>query len=230
MAIRSPRLLILLLFACMAHPLGANAALELQRGHTLVPRVAFTDQLGEKHTRLRHYFKGVRVWGSEATLHLDPGGRQLPDAAPAIWYRALTVYLKPGTTYLDARIAAIQAAKDLFPDSPREVQAMRMAFAAINVGFPEAGTEAPPTPPEVTAALAGGDLTLRADGPSIAAVTFSIDGAPVGTARSAPFDLHLGSRQVDQTVTVQLRSFFLHDDARARLHCTGAYCAVRNRF
>jgi hypothetical protein len=59
----------------------------LQEGHTLVPRTQFTDALHQQHTRLVHYFHGVRVWGSEAVIHLEqrPGAkpRRLPDPAPA---------------------------------------------------------------------------------------------------------------------------------------------------
>ena len=42
--------------------LRGSAPMPIQPGHTLVPRVSFVDALGRKHTRLMHYYHGVRVW------------------------------------------------------------------------------------------------------------------------------------------------------------------------
>jgi Zn-dependent metalloprotease len=53
------------------------------------------------------------------------------EKAGNIWYRALTVYFTPLTNYFMARLATIQAAKDLYTDV--EVEAVDKAWAAVNV-------------------------------------------------------------------------------------------------
>ena len=41
-------------------------------GHTLTPRVRFTDALGQSHARMVHRYQGLRVWGAEVLLHDGP--------------------------------------------------------------------------------------------------------------------------------------------------------------
>lgn len=62
------------------------------------------------------------------------------DHAARIWYKALTEYLAPDADYAAARVAAVSAATDLYGADSAEVQAVKSAFAAINVGTP---TDAP---------------------------------------------------------------------------------------
>jgi hypothetical protein len=62
------------------------------------------------------------------------------DHAARIWYKALTEYLAPDADYAAARVAAVSAATDLYGAGSPEVQAVKNAFAAINVGTP---TDAP---------------------------------------------------------------------------------------
>ncbi|MGZ4098227.1 MAG: M4 family metallopeptidase [Bacteroidia bacterium] len=56
--------------------------------------------------------------------------------AEKIAYRALTVYLTPGTTYANARAGTIQAAKDLFGNCSNQVQQTANAWYAVGVGGP----------------------------------------------------------------------------------------------
>ena len=56
------------------------------------------------------------------------------DHAARIWYKALTEYLAPDANYAAARVAAVSAATDLYGTDSAEVQAVKGAFAAINVG------------------------------------------------------------------------------------------------
>jgi hypothetical protein len=56
------------------------------------------------------------------------------DKAARIYFKAMSEYFTEFTDYAAAREAAIQAAKDLFPGSDTEVNAVMSAFAAINVG------------------------------------------------------------------------------------------------
>ena len=56
------------------------------------------------------------------------------DKAARIWYAAMTEWMTPVDKYADARVAAINAATELYGDGSPELQAVRNAFAAINVG------------------------------------------------------------------------------------------------
>jgi Zn-dependent metalloprotease len=77
---------------------------------------------------------------SDATSHAYspylPGGMAGVgnDKAARIWYTAMTEWLTPVARYADARVAGIAAATELYGDGSPEVQAVRNAFAAINVG------------------------------------------------------------------------------------------------
>ncbi len=56
------------------------------------------------------------------------------DAAAAIVYRNLTVYLTPTSNYADARQGSIQAAEDIYGIGSNEVQQVINAWCAVNVG------------------------------------------------------------------------------------------------
>ena len=62
------------------------------------------------------------------------------DHAARIWYTAMTEWLTPLSKYADARNAAINAAEEDFGPGTPEVEAVKKAFAAINVG---SATDAP---------------------------------------------------------------------------------------
>ncbi len=55
------------------------------------------------------------------------------EAAGAIWYRALTVYMTSGTTYAQARTATLDAAGDLYGDSSPERAAVAATWTAVDV-------------------------------------------------------------------------------------------------
>jgi Zn-dependent metalloprotease len=56
------------------------------------------------------------------------------DKAARIWYTAMTEWMTPVDGYAQARVAGVNAAIELYGDGSNEVQAVRNAFAAINVG------------------------------------------------------------------------------------------------
>ncbi len=56
------------------------------------------------------------------------------EAAAAIAYRNLTVYLSTNSQYSDARDGAIQSAIDLYGQNSPEVEAVTLAWAAVGVG------------------------------------------------------------------------------------------------
>jgi Zn-dependent metalloprotease len=52
--------------------------------------------------------------------------------AEKIWYRALTTYMTPNTTYANARTYTLQAAADLYGSGSPEVNAVAAAWTAVN--------------------------------------------------------------------------------------------------
>jgi Zn-dependent metalloprotease len=55
------------------------------------------------------------------------------DAAAAIWYRALTVYMTSNTDYSGARTATLSAARDLYGAGSTQYAAVDAAWNAVNV-------------------------------------------------------------------------------------------------
>ena len=62
------------------------------------------------------------------------------DAAEQIFYRALTVYLVPRSQFIDARLALIQSATDIYGERSIHAQKTAEAFDAVEI------FDAPPTP------------------------------------------------------------------------------------
>jgi Zn-dependent metalloprotease len=56
------------------------------------------------------------------------------DAAAAIWYRALTVYMTSNTNYSGARTATLNAARDLYGAGSTQANAVAAAWSAVSVG------------------------------------------------------------------------------------------------
>lgn len=78
------------------------------------------------------------------------GGIGRPDAEK-IFYRALTVYLMRNSQFIDARLACIRAARDIFGDNSTQVQRVAAAFDAVEI-FDTQPTPPPPNFQEVQAA------------------------------------------------------------------------------
>ncbi|MUV15785.1 peptidase M4 family protein [Lysobacter sp. HX-5-24] len=55
------------------------------------------------------------------------------DAATQIWYHALTLYMTSGTNYADARIATMNAARDLYGAGSAQQNAVAASWDAVNV-------------------------------------------------------------------------------------------------
>jgi Zn-dependent metalloprotease len=55
------------------------------------------------------------------------------DAAQAIWFRALTVYMTSGTTYSQARTATLNAARDLYGAGSTQESTVAAAWSAVSV-------------------------------------------------------------------------------------------------
>ncbi|MEL6626206.1 MAG: M4 family metallopeptidase [Bacteroidota bacterium] len=68
------------------------------------------------------------------------------DIAEQVYYRALSTYLTRSSQFIDARIAVIQSAKDLYGNNSPEVAAAQNAFAAVGIGSPASSGNNDPTP------------------------------------------------------------------------------------
>jgi len=119
------------------------------------------------------------------------------NAAIAIWYRALTVYLYASADYVSARTASLRAAADLHGRGSIEFQAVQDAFAAINVGY-TAATFDDVDPPVVSLALDGAGPVVElagtaTDNVGVDRVEFRVGDTLVATRTfppwSVPFDV-----------------------------------------
>ncbi|MCQ8127791.1 M4 family metallopeptidase [Methylomonas rivi] len=144
--------------------------------------------------------QGATTSGETASSYLPQGMKGIGnDKAAKIWYRALTTYMTSSTDYLGARVANIQAVRDLFAVSGPEEIAVWNAFAAINVGSAWSGAD---TPPSVTVSEIGqkGILTFNAtatDDKGVVKVEFLLDGALVGTKTASPYSVTYDSVMQD---------------------------------
>jgi hypothetical protein len=55
------------------------------------------------------------------------------DAAGAIWYRALSVYMTSSTNYAGARTATLNAARDLYGNGSTQYNTVAAAWSAVSV-------------------------------------------------------------------------------------------------
>jgi|WetSurSiteA1Bulk_404760.scaffolds.fasta_scaffold00006_22 Zn-dependent metalloprotease len=144
--------------------------------------------------------QGATKTGETSTSYLPDGMTGIGnDKAAKIWFRALTTYMTPDTNYAGARIACIQAVRDLFPVSGAEEIAVWNAFAGINVGSVWSGADAPPT---VTVSETGDKSTLTfsataSDDKGVTKVDFLLDSALVGSSASAPYTMTYDSLMQD---------------------------------
>jgi bacillolysin len=74
--------------------------------------------------------------------------------AGKIWYRALTVYLTRSSQFVDARIATVKAAADLYGSTSPEVTSVKNAWDAVEV------FDTPATPPPPATAPTGAEWIL----------------------------------------------------------------------
>lgn len=144
--------------------------------------------------------QGATTSGDTSSSYLPQGMKGIGnDKAAKIWFRALTTYMTPSTDYLGARIANIQAVRDLFPASGPEEVAVWNAFAAINVGNAWSG---PDSPPAVTVSESGtkGTLTFSAtasDDNGVVKLEFLLDGSLVGSKTAPPYTMTYDSLMQD---------------------------------
>jgi hypothetical protein len=95
-----------------------------------------TTPLEHSHPPTHHQTTSTRI---------PPGIRKSCD----VWYRALTSYFTPVTDYLEARQSTLMAARDLYPGSTAEADAVAAAWDLVG-----APTEADKPGPKCDASFA----------------------------------------------------------------------------
>lgn len=64
--------------ASVEHLLSRRGDFGLDAMGAVRPTRVHTDALGQTHTHLQQFYRGVKVWGGEAIAHMDRNGRHLP--------------------------------------------------------------------------------------------------------------------------------------------------------
>jgi Zn-dependent metalloprotease len=87
------------------------------------------------------------------------------DRAELVYYRALTTYLTRTSKFVDARLAVVKAATDLYGASSAVVNAAKAAFDEVGIADPSGntGTPAPNPTPQTIPVNNGGDFILVYD-------------------------------------------------------------------
>lgn len=100
--------------------------------------VHYSSGIGNHFFYLLAEGSGTRTIGGVAHSSTTCDGSTLTgigrDAAGAIWYRALTVYMTSGTDYAGARAATLSAARDLYGAGSSQQAAVAAAWSAVAVG------------------------------------------------------------------------------------------------
>jgi Zn-dependent metalloprotease len=136
--------------------------------------------------------QGATTSGETSSSYLPKGMSGIGnDKAAKIWFHALTTRMPSTTDYARARVEMIKAARDLFPAGGAEEIAVWNAFAAINVGSPWSGYDAPPT---VTVNESGDKDTITfnataSDDKAVTKVEFLLDGTLVGESTAPPYTM-----------------------------------------
>ena len=110
------------------------------------------------------------------------------EAAGAIWYRALTVYMLTNTNFAAARQATLLAAADLYGEGSTEQSAVDAAWRAVNVDGSEPVPQAPAvTNPGHQYGSVGDNvhLQIKAVDPQGDPITFAAQDLPAGLSMDA---------------------------------------------
>jgi hypothetical protein len=156
---------------------------------------------------------GTSQWGTSPTCD----GRQVSGIGNAkaeqIWYRALAVYMGQSTTHLDARVATLKAAADLYGAHGTEYNTVDSAWAAVSVIGPDPipGGSAPRIAnPGDQRSTTGQTVNLQitAADPGGLPLTYSASGLPPGLSIGSSTGLITGkpSANGDYKVTIAVKN------------------------
>jgi Zn-dependent metalloprotease len=145
--------------------------------------------------------------GASGTSNSDYYTSRLPsgmtgignDKSARIWFRTMSVYLTPNSTYLDARMASVHAARDLYGSGSAEVAAVKNAFAGINVGAVATADDIDPVITIYSPGTTSGTMTFNTsvtDAGGVTQVDYYLDGLWWATVTAAPYTISLDSTQI----------------------------------
>lgn len=130
---------------------------------------------------------GKSRWGDSPTCGGAPAVKGIGnEKAGKIWYRALTRYLVPNSTFSGARAASLRAAADLYGGNSAEAKAVAAAWLAVGVDGSDPVPEAAQAPSlkwinyQRSAVGAQALMRLQAPDPQRQRVTFTAVGLPPG--------------------------------------------------
>lgn len=130
---------------------------------------------------------GRSQWGDSPTCGGAPAVKGIGnDKAGKIWYRTVTQYLVPNSTFSGARAASLRAAADLYGKNSAEANTVAAAWLAVGVDGSDPVPPAPQAPSfkmvNYQDSAVGSDamLRLRAPDPQRQHVTFTAIGLPPG--------------------------------------------------
>jgi Zn-dependent metalloprotease len=119
-----------------------------------------------------HHSSGI---ANKAFYLMATGGILDLESAAHLWYRALTLYMTPSTTFAEARDATVSAATDLHGAGSAQVAAVESAWAAVGVQPPLAYTVID-TQSGLSASTGGTVTASYATGANSQGIRFSIAG------------------------------------------------------
>ncbi len=99
---------------------------------------------GGVHVNCSIVSRAAVLIAQNADVNPDAGRQKMG----AIFYRAQTVYLTQSSQFIDARLACVRAAQDLYGTGGTEEQAVKNAFDTVEI-FDGTGTQPPPEYPSV---------------------------------------------------------------------------------
>lgn len=91
---------------------------------------------GGVHTNSGIPNKAAYLFSEGGTFHGVQTIGQGRERLERVWFHALTAIMTSGSSFADTREATIQAARQLYPDTPGVENAARNAWAAVGVGSP----------------------------------------------------------------------------------------------
>ncbi len=146
------------------------------------------------------------------------------DKAEQVYYRALTKYLTRTSKFVDARLAVVRAAADLYPTDNNVLNAARTAFDAVGITDPNGNTNTPPpvptTPQQNIPVNNGSDFILVFE-PSSGKLYTARANAPVNDYKVISSSGCLGKPSITDDGLV---AYFVGSDKNIRrINLTGAF-------
>jgi Zn-dependent metalloprotease len=124
-------------FRRMDRPSADGSSLDCWSSNAKNVDVHYSSGIGNHFFYLLAEGSGAKTIGGVAHSSTTCNGSSITgigrDAAAAIWYRALTVYMTSSTSYAGARTATLNAARDLYGQGSTQYATVAAAWSAVSV-------------------------------------------------------------------------------------------------